>query len=256
MIRKTAGRLSVLAGASALALAAGWANANPVVVSTFDNSSSFVAEGTSFPTFGTYGLDNPGPPQVPNVRFDYGAATPTATWNTFFSPTHDNTGGSSGSLGVNWTWNHNADGDGSMAFTMDINSINAVKYTNLSFDIMVDPNSTFDTFGGIGYFQVFARGQSYNETDTGYNEELGNPTFSSPTAGTWEHISIPLTTPATENIRGLTFQLFNDTGRNINGPDTIYLDNIILTDTNVPEPASMGLLFAAGAVMLRRRRSV
>jgi len=258
MIRKMAGRLSVLAGASAVALAAGWVNANPVVVSTFDNSSSFVSS-TSFPAFGSYGLDNPTTgPKVPNVRFDFGAPTPTATFTSFFSPNHDNTGGSSGSLGIQWNWNAAADGSGAMAFTLDVNN-NAVNYTNLSFDVMVDPNSAMDPFSGIGFFQVAVRDANYDFTDSGFSEELGNPTFSSPTAGTWEHISIPLSTPARKSIRGITFQLFNDSGagaRNIVGQDTMYLDNIVLTDTNVPEPASMGLLFVAGSMMLRRRRAV
>jgi hypothetical protein len=72
------------------------------------------------------------------------------------------------------------------------------------------------------------------------------------TAGVWQHVTIPL--DGTDNsIRALTFQDFNDTTRNINGTETIYIDNLALS---VPEPTSVALagLGVAGLFGFRRFR--
>ncbi len=162
MIKKMSGRLSVLVGAPVVLLAGTWANANPVVVSSFDTPSSFAQEAgpaphtPTFPTFGTYGLDNPtSGPKIPYVRLDdSNANSANATWQPSWSPNDAGGSPTSGSLANTWTFNTNGGTtNDQMHITMDINSVNAVKYTNLSFDIMVDPTSAKDIFGGNGFFR-------------------------------------------------------------------------------------------------------
>jgi hypothetical protein len=257
MSKRKLGLVGLLAGAPAVLFATAWASASSVVVSTFDNSSSFTTS-SGFPAYGSYGLDNnTGGPQVPNVRFDNGDPTPTSTFSPTWSSTDFANSPSSGSLAVTWDWNEPAEGGGNMAFTMDIFN-NAETFTNLSFDIMVAPGSAVDQYGGIGYFQMVTRNQNYayNGIST-FAEELGNPTYSSPDEGTWEQINIPLPggPPGTSNqiVRALTFQI-NGGGRTLQGQDTIFIDNVVLS---VPEPASLGMIaFAGPAMLLRRRRKV
>jgi hypothetical protein len=240
-----------------LGLAGLLAMAAPVMAvnsDSFDDSSSFVTS-SGFPSFGSYAWDNPGSPQVPNVRFDYGSTTAASSATETWSPNDAGGNPSSGSLKLSWNWNIAADGANSAAFTLDLYN-NPVTASALSFDIMIDPNSTPDAYNGYGYFQVFTRDGSYNDNDTGSDDgEFGNPNFSSPASpgtGVWTHVTIPLS--GTDSvIRAVTIQDYDSADRNINGPETIYIDNLTLT---VPEPASMGLLGLGAVAIVRRRRSV
>jgi hypothetical protein len=212
-------------------------------LNTFDNSGSFVTS-TSFPAFGSYGLDNPGSPQVPNVRFDFGSPTATANNSIAFSSTENNGAAGSGSLALSWNWNFTADGASAAAFTMDLLN-NAQTYSSISFDILIDPSSTVGLNGDYGFFQVATRNGAYNFDSTSLGEGFT-------TAGVWEHVTIPLD-GSDNSIRALTFQDFDDANRSINGTETIYIDNLAL---NVPEPSTVALLGAgvAGLLSLRRNR--
>jgi len=206
---------------------------------TFDNPASFV-QSSGFPSFGTYGLDNPGSPQVPNVRFDFGSPAATVTHSIGWSSQDAANNIGSGSMQLSWNWNHAADGDGAAAFTIDLYSLSAISFASLSFDVRVDPASAADLYNGYGYFEVVSRdgGYGYNKIPT-FNTELGNPTYSQNIAGTWEHFVIPLT-GIYQPIRAITFQDYNDASRNINGTVTIQIDNLTLTP--VPEPSTTALL--------------
>jgi hypothetical protein len=216
--------------------------------------------GFDTPSSVTPGVRNFNPPPV-GEAFDYGGFTPTLTATSSYAAgvesTFTNTPGS-GSVKLSWSFDE-ADHGASSAFTFDIQPSPGAQASALSFDIMVAPGSTPDTFGGYGYFQVFTRDGSYNDNDTGYNQELANPGFGSPASpgtGVWQHITIPLS-GAAATVRGITFQDYADgvgTPRPITGPETIYIDNISLTP--VPEPASLvliGLAIPALVVISKRR---
>jgi hypothetical protein len=221
---------------------------------SFDNSSSFVTS-SGFPSYGSYGWDNTGSPQVPNVRFDYGSATAASSATETWSSNDAAASPTSGSLQLSWNWNYAADGANSAAFTIDLYN-NPVTASVLSFDMMIDSNSTPDAYGGYGYFQVFTRDGSYSENDTGSADgEFGNPGYGSPAspgAGVWTHVIIPLS-GADSSVRAITLQDYDSSDRDITGPETIYIDNLTLT---VPEPASLSMLSLSALALLRRRRSI
>lgn len=218
---------------------------------TFDNSSSIVLVRDYNP-----------PPE--SFVFDYGGSGPTAHHSVAWTGA-ENDGGpaGSGSVQLSWTFNGPSSGGATAAFTTDVfpyatGTQPGAMVTDISFNLMVDPSSTQDKYGGYGFFQVFTRDESYNVVSTPFSEELGNPSYGGPStsdAGTWESINIPFSTPVP--VRGITLQDYDDgstTGRDIVGPETIYIDNMSIT-YEVPEPASLGLLGVSLPALLMRRRS-
>jgi hypothetical protein len=242
------------------------------VVDTFDNPASFENNNVNGGPAGTNWYDGFNPP-APNIRLDYGSATAVATATETWSPLNspDTTLGSpsSGSVKLAWNWNPAVDGDGSAAFTMDILNT-AQSFTSVSFDMMIDPSSTHGQFANpgfndYGFFQVFAKDQSYNQREGAGGPDggsLGDVAGEDPTtgladngtadstygAGVWERFTVDFS-GASKNIRGIVFQSFS---QGVAGPQAIYLDNITLNA--VPEPASLGMLAIAGSSLLMRRR--
>ena len=78
------------------------------------------------------------------------------------------------------------------------------------------------------------------------NEELDA------TIGQWQTFTVNFATPVP--VRAITFQDYNDTTRDMNGPENWFIDNMSVT-YNVPEPASLGLLGLGVPALLLRRRS-
>jgi hypothetical protein len=222
------------------------------VNSTFDNSSSFVTS-SNFPAFGSYGIDNPGSPAVPNARFDFDSAGNIAPSSISWSSQDAANNSSSGSLKVSWNFSL-ANGSSQSDFTLDLFN-SAQTFDMLSFDIMVDPSSAADSFGGYGDLQVFTRDGLYTVANTGFNEELGNPDFNvTGDAGTWEHVTIPLS-GFDSSVRAITFRDFEDVGafgRNINGPVTIYIDNLTLAEAPEPSAAALSGLCLVAIIFTRR----
>ena len=216
-----------------------------------------LASAQAFGAFGSNTFDNAASVQLnsPNYnpppissRFDYGTFTAQLTGTTAWNATHDNTGNGGGSSKLSWSWDI-SDGAGSAAFTYDLNPDGNTVYTNLAFDLYLDPSSTEGTYQGnpsdYGYFQVVTRDGSYNYNPTSYAASLLNP-------GVWQHFSIPLT-GVNQSVRAMTLQDYNDQYRNITGTETIYIDNLTLTP--VPEPTSLALLgLAVPGLLLAARR--
>jgi len=184
-------------------------------------------------TFGTSNFQsnvrNYNPPPMA-ISYDFGDdATATIDWVA--GPTYD-AGGSagSGSAQFKWTW---AGGSGNEAFTMDLfPSGQNLSGGTLSFDLMIDPSSTAGTNNDYGYLNVVSRDGSYTWNPTSLAESL--LTAAGGTTGTWAHVSIPLGTGADSVIRGLTIQISND--GDINGTQTIYIDNLQLTSPSGTTP--------------------
>jgi len=227
-----------------------------VVVSTFNNPASFVTS-VGFPAYNSYGLDNSGPPQVANMRFDYGGTTVAAgnsiSWSSLDAAGNPGSGSMKVVVPMSVALNG---GNNSGGFTLDIYENGPVSFTGLTFDVMADPTSAGEAAGissGIGYFQVATRDGSYNFNSIGsIGEDLGANYTGSP-AGTWQHMSASLS-GADASVRAITFQLYGGPGQNDTGNEIFYLDNIVLT---VPEPSSLGVvaLGIAGWFCARRQRT-
>jgi hypothetical protein len=242
-----------LATAGMCWLGASAANAQNYTVTgftdTFDTSSSV-----------QIGIRNYNPPPITAV-FDYGGGQ--THQSVSYSSTVDDTGNGGGSVQFTQFMNYAAVGAGSCAFTMDLFDSPGAQVSDISFNIMIDPASKPDAYGGYGYFQIFTRDSGYNDngvpaiyldgTNEGSGYEFGDPTYSPTGAdpGVWDTINMPFS-GAGAQVRGMTLQLYSDAGRNMDGNVIYYIDNLDIT--YVPEPASLGLLGLSVPALLARRR--
>jgi hypothetical protein len=203
---------------SASSLMGPWSKAGPAIAvtnyqNTFGDAGSFTNANRTW---------NP-PPMW--VGYDGGnATTSSVVWAS--SPTN--------ALQLDWTWNYTANGAGAADFTADVfaSGVDCSGGT-LSFDIMLDPSSTAGGSGDYGYFQVISRDGSYTWNDTGYGSGLLAAAGGS--VDNWAHVSIPLT-GAASTVRALTFHFYNDAGRAIDGPETVYIDNLQISVVGIGNP--------------------
>jgi hypothetical protein len=208
---------------SASSLMGPWSNVSGPSVSTTNYLNTF---GTSNYIANTR---NYNPPPIA-ISYDFGADS-AATVDWVAGPTYDAGGSSgSGSVQLKWTW---AGGSGNEAFTMDLfpSGVDCSGGT-LSFDLMIDPSSTAGTNNDYGYLNVVTRDGNYTWSLTSLAEGL--LPAAGGTVGTWGHVSIPLGTTTNSIVRALTFQITND--GDINGTQTIYIDNLKLTGTSGTAP--------------------
>lgn len=179
-------------------------------------------------------------PTVPNVRADYGAATLTPVLSTQNSTlTNPFQGATSGSVELPGTFNVSANGsNNTMAYTFDLYP-NAETFSTISFDIMVDPSSVTDAFGGYGYLGILTRDgnmyTSHNVTEiddasVANGFELGTGSGPVPTAGQWYHVTAQLDASPDDNnsVRAITIQDYGGSGQNLTGNVTLYIDNLAL----------------------------
>jgi hypothetical protein len=219
---------------------------------TFSSAPGVTGDGSSFLVGSANRTYNPLIDQ-PWIGPDYGTATflSTASVSWASGAAYDAGGNpSSGSVKLNWNWNDTADGAGSAAFVIDMYPSGQLLLAPaiLSFDMMVDPSSTPGMYNDYGYFQVFTRNNGYSLDSGWVNSGMVGGAMTPATTGVWSHISIAL--PAGTNVRALEIQDYS--GRNIVGPETLYIDNLQL---QVPEPSTIALLLAGGALLAAVRRT-
>lgn len=213
---------------SASSLMGPWTSVVGAQVQTTNYLNTFATSGSI-----TNGRNYNPPPM--GVAYDFGNATASNTaWAS--GPTYDAGASSgSGSLELDWTWNYTANSNGPAVFTMDLfpSAVDCSGGT-LSFDIRINSSSTAGVAGDYGYLTVISRDGNYVWNDTGYGSGL--LTAAGGSVDNWGHVSIPLGTGAASTVRGLTFQFYNDADRAIDGPETIYIDNLKITASGAVGP--------------------
>lgn len=251
--------------------------AYPYDMMTFDNAGSITNNEDNSGDAGTW-WKNFNPPPA-NVRLAWSQGNPGGMGNHVVAwSTTDHTGNGGGSVGLTMNFAGSQTGIGEDAsYSFDLTSA-PVYATNISFYLMLDPNSAVDSnpadmYGNgapdasSGYAQMFIDDSSgaavavgnvsVNGNNVGGGWNLGDPSYSGTSdRGTWEYISIPLT-GSNSMIKGMLIQDYVDnsaSGRVVNGPVTMYIDDLTVT---APEPASLAI-FAMGlpALLMRRRRGI
>ena len=249
-------RRLLLTAAVVSALAAVTAKAQ--YTDTFDNNNSLISFGSSFPSWQTYGFDNPGSPAVPNFRIDNAAG---ATWTIGWTSSEDNTPAipGSGSAGVTIAGVNATSSVQQPTLTLDLFNT-GINVSDISFDIRIDPSSSVTTWGGYGDLQFVTRTtDSYNWNTIQDNGQWNPPSDGwgfAYTVGTWQHIDLALNPATTGNLlRGLTISDYFGTDTAYNGNLTFDIDNLVVTP--VPEPSSIALagLGLAGLIFVRRCRT-
>jgi Concanavalin A-like lectin/glucanases superfamily len=169
-----------------------------------------------------------------NILFTYDTGIPN--WTTWYnqiptfswSPNDAQTNPASGSLSIYEPFGIDGNGNNSQSvFFSGYNQngsslpVNLNGYTNIEFDIMVDPSSTANMFGNYGTIQVYAA----NPYST--SPEFGQYTITN-TPGSWSHVSIPIPAGA-GTWSGPAFWFQNWVGPDYPnqplGPCTYYIDN-------------------------------
>lgn len=181
---------------------------------------------------------------VQSWRFDFGSPI---TPNLSQDPTQGSPGNAQGALRMDMTFVESQGGSNSFAFTGDVffPATDLSGFDSVEFDLMIAPGAALDDFGNHGFFQFVSR-----ETDGySFNSVLGENL--PPVTGQWQSYSVPADSMTA--TRAFTVQLYGGPSQNLDGPITLFLDNIRLTQ--IPEPASLTLigLMSAAALVGRRR---
>lgn len=180
---------------------------------------------------------------VQSWRFDFGSPiTPVLSQD----PTEGSPDNAAGALRMDMTYVASQGGSNNFAFTGDVffPATDLTGFEEVKFDLKIADGATLDAFGNHGFFQFVSR-----ETDSySFNSVLG--TNLAPETGVWKTYSVSAETMAA--TRAFTIQLYGGPGQNIDGPITLFMDNIRLT---VPEPSTIALvgLLACSSIVCRRK---
>lgn len=181
---------------------------------------------------------------VQSWRFDFGSPiTPGLSQD----PTEGSPGNAQGALRMDMTYVASQGGNNNFAFTGDVffPETDLTGFDNVEFDLKIADGAALDAFGNHGFFQFVSRetgGYSFNSV---LGENLP------PTTGVWLPYSVPTDTMTA--TRAFTIQLYGGPDQNIDGPITLFLDNIRLTN-NIPEPTGLALVALLGLSTLAGRR--
>ncbi|MEO0530747.1 MAG: PEP-CTERM sorting domain-containing protein [Planctomycetota bacterium] len=176
-------------------------------------------------------------------RFDFGSPiTPILSRDG----NEGSPGNAQGALRMDMTYVSSQGGNNNFAFTGDVffPAMDLSGFEELLFDLKIADGAALDAFGNHGFFQFVSReGDGY-----GFNSVLGENL--APETGVWKTFSVP--TDTMTETRAFTVQLYGGPDQNIDGPITLFLDNIRL----VPEPSTIALAtLVAGLAATRRRKS-
>ncbi len=179
---------------------------------------------------------------VQSWRFDFGGSGYTISQD----PTEGSLGNAAGALRLDMNFAAN-----SFAFTGDVfgSETDLSGYDNLEFDLKIAPGAALDAFGNNGYLSFDSRETNSYTSNSLLGENL------TPAVG-WQSYSLP--TASLTATRAFTLQLFGGGGQNINGNITLFLDNVRLTTTAIPEPSAflmfgLASLVCGRSVLCRRR---
>ena len=165
-------------------------------------------------------------------RFEFGNVAHDMSWDPTTDAGFDP---NSGSLKTTFTFDATLGGDNKGAITRDLgsaNGIDATKFSGMSFDVMIDPNSAKDAFGANGFGTMAMRNGPNWDWEPQFNDNL------SASAG-WRHVSVPALTGTINAVHALTFQIYGGPSQNITGPVTFWIDNVVLTQNMIPGDANL-----------------
>ncbi|QDT68867.1 hypothetical protein MalM25_17920 [Planctomycetes bacterium MalM25] len=181
---------------------------------------------------------------VQSWRFDFGSPiTPGLSRDA----TEGSPGNAQGALRMDMTYVASQGGNNNFAFTGDVffPETDLSGYDNVEFDLKIADGAALDAFGNHGFFQFVSR-------ETGgysFNSVLGQNL--APNTGVWIPFSVPTDTMTA--TRAFTIQLYGGPSQNIDGPITLFLDNVRLTN-NIPEPTGLVVAGLLGLTALASRR--
>lgn len=160
-------------------------------------------------------------------NFEFGSVGHDLSWDPSFDA---NGNPASGSLKVTFTFDATLGGDNKGAITRDLGSaagLDGTKFTGISMDIALDPNSATDAFGANGYGSLALR----NGPNWDWMQQFGDNLSA---AQSWRHISVSPLQGTVDALHAITFQIYGGPAQNITGPVTFWIDNVVFDQPMIP----------------------
>ncbi len=166
----------------------------------------------------------------------WGTAIPAITWDTTANASSTIISNQAGSGSSKWVVPWTTTGD-QIEVTRAFNNqtvLNLSNFTIISFDVMFSSSSANDGRGSYGALEVDAIPQSVGWPNTA----LGSYTSAVSNGNNWIHVNLPVTASGNSSlsaVTGIGFKLQQaETGVNLSGTTTFWLDNIIFTRYSAP----------------------